>query len=149
MFRQIVSFVALMTLTAAAFGKGQTVSLSITGPSLTTPIHTTDEAAIDVSVWGGQFADWEAGAVNVPSDSLERYTVHFWVQVPRGTVQMKYVIDYVWDPETERALVYLPGPRNIWHQTNVYSILRRGQDGHWFHATQPWANAIKRVLQNR
>ncbi len=152
MLRQMIPCISLFILMSApgvALGKGDTVELSITGPALVAPVHTSDEVAIGVSVWGGQFADWDAGAVSEPPSALPRYLVHFWVQVPRGTVQMKYVVEYVWDSDAQRAYVHLPGPREIWHRTNVYSILRRGQDGHWFHATEPWGEAIRRVLSTQ
>ena len=139
---------ATMALAGSAFAKGTTVELSITGPGLSTPIHTSDASAINVSVWGGNFSDWDYGKVEEPSGDLEHYHVHFWVQVPRSTVvQLKYVIGYVWDADKGLALVYLPGPRDQWYQTNTYSILREGLDGHWFYATESWGKTLKKVLQ--
>jgi len=136
-----------LTMAPAAFGKGITVAISITGPGLETPLQTTDANAIDVSVWGGDFANWEAGAISEPASELPRYLVHFWVQVPRSsTVQLKYVVWYVWDPSQERALIYLPGPQDLWYRTNTRSILRDGFDGHWFYAVEHWAGAIKQSI---
>lgn len=141
-----VLLVAMVTFAGPVMGKGITVELSITGPGLSVPFHTRDSEVIDVSVWGGNFADWESGAVGEPDVDLDRYLVHFWVQVPRSTVQMKYVLWYVWDPNAQRAIVYLPGRRDPWYRTNVYSILREDRDGRWFFATAPWGTAMKRVL---
>ena len=142
---RLIILAALLVAANAAVAKGGTVQLSITGPDLGVPIHTSDEDAIGVSVWGGDFANWDAGAVAEPPETLQRYLIHFWVQAPRDSVELKYVVTYVWDSLAGRALVYLPGPRDIWHQTNVYSILRRGQDGYWFYATEKWGEAIARI----
>ena len=142
----IVLLAALVVATSAS-GKGVTVALSVTGPGIETPLQLTDESAVDVSVWGGNFANWEAGAVSAPAPELPRFLVHFWVELPRtDTVQLKYVVWYVWDTSQERALIYLPGPRDIWYRTNTRSILREGQDGNWFQASEPWGRAIKEAL---
>ncbi len=148
MIKILYSAILLVTMVSSAHGKGITVELSITGPGMSAPIHTSDAGAIDVNVWGGNFADWEKGVVDEPSLDLGRYLVHFWIQLPRSTtVQLKYVVWYVWDSDTQRALVYLPGPKDQWYRTNTYSILREGVDGHWFYASRPWGLALKKVLQ--
>jgi hypothetical protein len=98
-------------------------------------------------VWGGDFAKWEDGAQSEPSSELPRFLVHFWAQLPRNsTVQLKYVVWYVWDPSQEKSLIYLPGPRDSWYRTNTSTILRQGQDGNWFHAAEPWGRAIKESI---
>ncbi|SHF62546.1 hypothetical protein SAMN04487965_2420 [Microbulbifer donghaiensis] len=138
--------VIMQAMTNVAYGKGVTVELSITGPGLKAPVHTSDAEAIGANVWRGNFADWDSGVIEEPPAGLARYVVYFWVQVPRSTVQLKYALGYVWDPDTQRAVVYLPGPRDEWYRTNVSSILREGQDGHWFYASEPWGESVKRAL---
>jgi hypothetical protein len=144
-----VILLVAMTTAESASAKGPTVELSITGPGLNAPIHTSDPDAIDASVWGGNFADWGAGSVAEPIEALPRFLVHFWVQLPRsGGVHLMYVVGFVWDPSTERGIVYLPGPRDEWYRTNTSSIWREGKDGHWFHATEVWGKALERVLRD-
>ena len=126
--------------------KGTTVELTITGPGFELPIHTTDAAAISAFVWGSNFFEPEAGPVPVPGDTLPRMNVHFWVRSPDASIQMKYVVSYIWQPDGEFAVVCFPGPRDLWYRTNVYSILREGIDGHCFRASEDWGRAIKDAL---
>ena len=83
-----------------------------------------------------------------PSGGLDRYLVHFWADMGR-TVEMKYVVHYCWDEDAQSAFVYLPGPRDQFYRTNIYSIHRDGQNGKWYYATEQWGNAIRRILQEQ
>jgi hypothetical protein len=146
-FLHCAIFLATLVISTTASAKGITVALSITGPGLDVPLQTTDPGAIDVSIWGGNFAEFEDGAMAEPPIDLPRYLVHFWAELPRtSTVQLKYVVWYVWDPSREKALIYLPGPRDLWYRTNTRSILRENHDGKWFYATEPWGRAIKQTI---
>ena len=139
--------IAIVFVSGPAFGKGTTVQLSITGPGINAPLHLSDQSVITANVWFGNFADWDTGRVEPPVDDSSQYLVHFWVQFGPGDIQMKYVIRYHWNEELNRAVVCLPGRRDIWYRNNSYSILRDGQDGNCFYADQDWGAAIKAALQ--
>jgi hypothetical protein len=126
--------------------KGTTIELTITGPGFESPIHTSDPTAVSAIVWGTNFFDSEAGPVSVPDDSLPRMNVYFWVRLPDKSVEMKYVVSYIWQPGGEYAVVCFPGPREAWYEVNVSSILRKGVDGNCFRAENDWGRAIRRIL---
>ena len=126
----------------AALPKGTTVQLSITGPNLPRPVHSSDHALIAASVWGGNFANWNAGQAPAPDQNSPQYLVHFWVEFAPGDVHMKYVIRYQWDDDAQHAVICLPGRRDPWYTINVYSISREGKDGKCFYADDSWGRAV-------
>ncbi len=142
-----VILLASMVVASTTFAKGPTVQLSITGPGLSKPVHTSDADAIAVGVWSGDFFQRNDAEIK-PSGDLDRYLVYFWVDIGR-TVEMKYVVHYCWDEDAQSAFVYLPGPRDQFYRTNIYSIHRDGQNGKWYYATEQWGNAIRRILQEQ
>ena len=143
----IVWFLAATSFAISpCLAKGTTIELTIAGPGFESPIHTTDPTAISAIVWGTNFFELETGPVSAPADTLPRLQVHFWVRLPDKSVQMKYVVSYIWQPDGAYAVVCFPGPRDIWYRTNVYSILREGIDGKCFRAESNWGRAIKGIL---
>jgi hypothetical protein len=140
--------VALLSLLASipAFAKGPTVKLTITGPGLPEPIELTDEDAVSAGVWSGTFMVRERGMADAPASELPRYTVQFHVKLPRtDEVRMMYVVYYVWDAVTRRALVQIPAVEDQWYPLNVSTIGRCCQ-GRWFYAADRWGETIKAAL---
>lgn len=137
---------SLVAVVASPIGlaKGPTVQLSISGPGIELPIHTTDPAAIAPNVWGGDFAQVESGTVAEPVKDLPRYQVHFWVAL-RESAEMKYAVLFVPDARTGTAYVYFPGRESRWYSNNVATILTE-RNGNWFHAAPEWANAVTRAI---
>lgn len=149
MKRILTAFVcaaALVTIAVPAFAKGPTVALTVSGPSLASPVVVTNQEALAASVWGGEFANWGAGSVAAPSSELARYTVQFHVRPPRSDVKIMYVVTYVWDAAAREAFVHLPGRGEDGYWLNVGTILRDGHDGHWFRASDIWGRAIRQAL---
>ena len=152
--KSLFAIAIALLLPVSAMAKARTVQLSITGPGLSEPIHTTAPSAISASVWGGNFIELDGGPVPEPDISLPRYYIHFWVEAsswqeaPADSVQMKYVVWYVWEPIEERAFLYLPGQSDTWYRTNVRSIFRSGNEGNWFFASDMWGQVIRDVLRN-
>lgn len=126
--------------------KAPTAQITITGPQLETPLNVTDAEVTSAHVWMGNFADWKSGAVSAPTEESGRYFLHFWVRLKSDDIQLKYVLEYHWLNDEDRALICLPGRQNIWYSTNVYSILRTGQDGNCYYAEAEWGRAIRIVL---
>lgn len=64
-FRRACAVLALLAATVPQWcpAKGPTVQVSISGPGIGLPIHTSDPAAIAPSAWGGEFALASSGAV--------------------------------------------------------------------------------------
>jgi len=145
--RVITMFVALTSVLGVNLvaAKGATVQLTITGPGIEAPIHSHDESVISASVWGGGFADWDTGPIDGALAQRSDYQIYFWVQLPRGPIQMKYMIQYRWDSTSDRAVVCLPGERDPWYYVNVSSIIR-GNEGGCFYAEEKWGNAIHGIL---
>jgi hypothetical protein len=141
-------------LMSPAFGKGETVKLTIAQAGLPASLDTIDADAIAPNVWGGDFVDWESRP-QAPVANLPRYTIQFHVKPPREAVRMMYVVYYVWDSDAGRALVYLPGPGEKWYSLNVSTILRDGsdgrdwRDGQWYYATAAWTHAIQDVVRKQ
>jgi hypothetical protein len=144
--RGLVSLALAAALTPSLLAKGPTVKLAISGPGLADVLTVTDRKAIEATVWGGEFIDRQNGSVPEPPPGLPRYTIQFYVEPPRREVRMMYVVEYVWDPTSNRAIVHLPGRADTWYWLNVSTILRDGADGKWFYASTAWGAAIRRVL---
>jgi len=134
-----LALVIAVGIAASVAAKGTTVKLSITGPGLTEPLVVTDAAAL-VYVWSNDFI----GPVSVAPDSaLPRYQVSFHVQPVRSSnVRVMYVVQYVVDPRTREAFVYLPGRGEQGYRLNVSTMLRDNDDGRWHRAPQAWSRPI-------
>lgn len=133
-------FLITSILSNPAVSKVPTVALSITGPGFELPLHLDSPEVTEAHVWMGNFADWQSGAQQEPTGDLPRYAVHFWVRTT--PVQMKYVVDFVWDETHDKGYIYLPGRGDPRFYNNVYSILRENQDGKWFNASDTWGRAL-------
>jgi hypothetical protein len=57
-----------------------------------------------------------------------------------------YVVVYSKDRWTGEAFIYLPGRADDSYRRNISTILRGGQDGHWYHASQAWSTAMNAHL---
>jgi hypothetical protein len=144
--RSLVSLAFAAAFTSPLLAKGPTVKLAISGHGLPDVLTVTEPAALKANVYGGDFIELQKGAVPEPSPDLLRYTVQFYVAPPRSEVRMMYVVEYVWDCATNRALVHLPGPADKGYSLNTSTIIRSGQDGKWFYASHEWGTAIRNVL---
>jgi hypothetical protein len=137
-----------------ALAKAPTEKLVISGPGIAGLLETTDPRVITPSIWAGDFVDWNSKAA-APGVRHARYTVRFHVSQPRHESRAAYVVYYVWDPETERALVYIAGPGDEWYRVNAGSIVRDGsdgqswRDGQWYVANDAWGRAIHDLLQGQ
>ncbi len=125
--------------------KGRTVQLSITGPGLDSPLHSSAERLTSAGVWGGNHIEWDKGSIDRTVEKYPIYLIHFWVELPRGPIQMKYVLGFRWDKELDRAIVCLPGPKNPWYNVNASSIIY-GNEGECFLSSEEWGLAVKALL---
>ena len=139
-----VSLLLLVPCLVAA--KPPTAQITFTGPQLEMPLNVTDPDVISAHVWMGNFADWNSGPVIAPTDELQPYLLHFWVRLNPEDIQLKYVLEYRWLGDEDRALICLPGRQSVWYSTNVYSIRRRGQDGNCYYAEADWGRAVQTAL---
>jgi hypothetical protein len=134
-----LALVIAVGIAASVTAKGTTVKLSITGPGLKEPLVVTDAAAL-VYVWSNDFIGPVSGA---PDSALPRYQVSFHVQPIRSSdVRVMYVVQYVVDPRTREAFVYLPGRGEQGYRLNVGTMLRDNDDGRWHRAPQAWSRPI-------
>jgi hypothetical protein len=140
------TFALVVLVVAPAFGKGQTVKLTVSGPGISQPIDVTDRDAISASAWGNDFFDVENGPIAAPDAALPRYVVQFYVQPPQGgAVEMKYAVYLVLDRTAGRAMVYLPEPRDELYRLNS-AMVREGQEGKWYFASAKWSRALRVAL---
>ena len=139
--------IASVFATEATEAKGMTIELSITGPGLKVPLHSSDKLLTSANVWLGGIFDTQSPSIDTMVNESLDYRVHFWMQLPQGNIQMKYVVWYRWDNEANRAIVCLPGQRDPWYNVNVYSIIR-GYEGSCQDAEEKWGRAVKSILAN-
>jgi hypothetical protein len=148
MTRHIVLRVTVLLLlmgAGQAYAKAPTVKLAVSGPGIEQSVELTEKDAISANVWGGSFMDRQREMAEAPASGLPRYTVEFYVRLSDSDVRMMYVVYYVWDYESGRALVQIPGPSDKWYWHNV-STISRCCAGKWFYASTLWAESIRRVL---
>jgi len=124
----------LMLLNHSA-AKGRTVQLSITSPGLDSPLHSSAEQLTAAGVWDGDQIEWDKGPIERVAGELPMYFIHFWVELPRGPIQMKYVLGFRWDGGSNRAIVCIPDPNNPWYNVHVSSIIY-GNAGDCFLASE-------------
>jgi hypothetical protein len=143
------AMVVLVVLFAAstAQAKGTTVQLTITGPGLDVPFHTSAKSVTSANVWSGNYIDWEAGPIEAAGDDSLDYRIHFWVKFPEEPIDMTYIVRYRWDDEAKRAIVCLPGERDPWYSVNAFSIVR-GNEGSCFYADRDWGSAVRAAITN-
>jgi hypothetical protein len=131
----------------AAFAKGRTAKIMISGGGLTSAIEVTDPKILDISnVWAGYFLDRSRGTANEPRRGLQRYEVSFYIQIANNEVRQRYVVYYCPNPTAKPGYIYLPGKGETWYSLNVGAILRGEQDGKWNYASPAWEDLIKRVI---
>lgn len=131
-----------------ALAIGQTSELSISGPELDAPLHTTAEPLIAANVWLGNFIDWKNGPIEYHADESDMYRIHFWAKgIPDG-VRMIYVVFFSWDSKSNRPVVCLPGERTRWYRLNISTIYRGESDGRCYHAEEEWGNAVAKALES-
>lgn len=150
----VLAFLVIAPLTA----KGRTVRVELRDIASGAVSQMTDRAVLDrFNVWDGPgtysgnreattgfIVDWQAGAVDRPSNRLRRYELRFFVEPKRGPGpdELAYVVLYEHDAATGRGYVYLPGQTDEHFRTNVRSISRHGLEGHWFNASAAWQTAF-------
>jgi hypothetical protein len=139
--------VFIVSMSQPVYAKAPTAQVTITGPRLSTPLHASDPAITVANVWGGNFIDWEAGAVASPDADLSQYRIHFWINFGPDDFEMMYVLDYQWVKDSDRAIVCLPGRRDIWYRINTHTILRAGQDGNCYYTEDKWGRAVYAAIR--
>ena len=133
-------------MTVALRAKGTTVGLIVSGPGLRHPLTVISQEAIDANVWTGDFFDASSGHASAPPADWPRYQIQFKIAPARGEIRMMYAVDFVWNANADRALVYLPGRGDERYYLNTHTVLRADQDGHWFYAAPKWGRAIRHAL---
>lgn len=139
--------------------KGPTLKITIRASDLVSPVETTEKGILEnFNVWTGAgvetsngipqdkgfVADWGKGPVVEPAAKLRRYQVSFDV-IHQGP--SSYVILYVYDPETGKGYVYLPGSGEEFYKSNTYLILR-GVEGNWFAANETWKETANTLIEH-
>ncbi len=146
-FKQFISaslFILGLFSTCVA-AKGPTVEVTIVGPGMDIPIHSTSPDLTYPSVWSLQFVDAENGAVAEPPEDLARYECHFWVKWG-DAVRLKYTVLFVQESGESAGYVYIPGIKERWYSNNAFSIVRPGHDGKWFRASERWGKAVSSAV---
>ena len=144
-FMKIALALVATGVSSLCLAKGPTVMISVAGPGLALPVHSTGEVATSPSVWGAEFALVDLGAVSEPSEDLARYLVYFWVDLGEQD-EMKYTVQFVVDSTSNQAFVYVPGNGDRWYANNSFTIWRPETDGKWFIANPEWAQALRRII---
>jgi hypothetical protein len=144
----LATLAAIVLFTASGFSAAikETTRLSVSSPSFTAPIDITDAGVLSLSnVYGGGFIGLPASAPD--NDKVTSFVVTFDVQARDGVKVAAYVIGYAVDQQTGDGFVYLPGRDEPPYRRNVSTILREGQDGKWFRASDEWHAALKAHLR--
>jgi len=146
----------------AVSAKGVTTRATLRDVTLQTSIDIADPLVVSAfNVWAGPgtFAngvegttgfiiDWTAGIARDRPHGLARYEAMFYVRyLARPAEELVYVVLYDHDPASGRGFVYLPGRSDKYYWRNVRTILHGDNlEGHWFHATDAWHDAVNRLL---
>ncbi len=142
--------IVLMALGAprAAWAKGETVKLTLSGGGLAKDIELTDPEILKTShVWAGNFLDSSRGTVKEPPRGLPRYEVTFYVKLRDDEEAKKaYVVYYCPSQAAGQGYIYLPGKGDPEEKTNWGSMMRPGRDGKWNYAAGAWEELIKPVI---
>jgi hypothetical protein len=163
MKRSVVLFalVLLFAIPVRLSAKAETVKVVIQGADLTTPIQITDRKVLaDIQVFSGRgtysneekleepsfVIDWTQGTTGEPHESLPRYQVSFYADLPKERVI--YVVWYVFDAVTGEGYVYLPGKNDKDYTLNVRTIIR-GVEGNWFHSWTKWDAVAEKMIESR
>jgi hypothetical protein len=157
----IVVALIIVGVATAVFAKGLTTRITLRDTTLDTSIDITDPSVLGAfNVWAGPgtysngvegthgfIIDWAAGIARDRPNGPSRYEVMFYVRFAnRSTEELAYVVLYERDPASRRGFVYLPGRSEEHYGRNVKAILRHNLEGHWFHATEAWDNAVNSWL---
>lgn len=92
----------------------------------------------------GDFADWNAGAVEVPR-GLPIFNINFYCKAcepARGDTWRCYAVRYVPGRDGERGYIQIPGAGDNDYEVNVRSIYR-GVEGQWFRASEKWEALVR------
>jgi hypothetical protein len=139
--RVIAIIVLVWACFAAPVGaKGKTVKLVVSGGGLRQPIEISGKEILFANPWGDAFVSpWIA--VSEPASSGRRYEVSFYEEMGTNDVRVKYVVDYVPGVPGHGA-IHLPGRGDPRYRANVSTIIRDGQDGKWFPASDEWERVV-------
>jgi hypothetical protein len=136
----VTIFLAFVVVGVSVAAKGTTVKLMISGGMLTTPVEITGKDVLFANPWGEGFVHaWKS--IPAPPGDRRRYEVGFYEALPNRSVKMMYVVEYAPSPHG-RGAIHLPGRGEQHHRLNVSTILRDGQDGRWFPASDEWERVV-------
>ena len=131
---------ASVVIGVSVAAKGTTVKLVVSGGTLAAPVEIAGQDVLFANPWGDQFVRAWTSIPAPPGDS-HRYEVGFYEELPNRDVKMMYVVEYV--PSLDgRGAIHLPGHGDQHYRLNVSTILREGQDGRWFPASDEWERVV-------
>jgi hypothetical protein len=150
----------LTICTTPIVAKGATTKITFTELTAGTMIDLTDPVLLsEFNIWAGPgtfsgdtegadgfIIDWRFGVVPAPTNGSRRYEVVFYTESTREIASRRpdYVVVYTFDRSSGNGYVYLPGKGDKWYATNVGTIFR-GNEGHWFRASDAWQRAVERI----
>lgn len=136
---------ACVVVGVSVAAKGTTVKLVVSGGHLDSAIEITGKDVVFANPWGDAFVrEWKA--IPPPPPGTPRYQVSFYEELAPRNVKMMYVVEYSRSPKGDGA-IYLPGHGDERYRLNVSTILRDGQDGQWFPASDEWERTVGSRLQ--
>ena len=133
--------IALASVCAAESlgAKGQTVKLMVSGGGLRQSIEISGKDVWFANPWDGAFVRaWKS--VPPPAGS-PRYDVSFYEELRPRDVRMMYVVEYARSADG-RGAIHLPGHGDSRYRQNISTIMRDGQDGQWFPASDEWERVV-------
>lgn len=168
----VVIFLALLTLPAVAWPKGETTRIEIAGGDLASPIEINDPAIVSkFSIWNGpgvstsgpdgvphppayldpnrsagRFIDWPKGIVKERPASLRRYQVTFQIAGPvnsEGSFE-NYRFLYEFGPHSELGFMYLPDFSDVELRNG---LIYHGVEGNWFYSSESWETLVRPVIE--
>jgi hypothetical protein len=132
-------------LPQAASAKAPTVRITVSGVGLARSIEITDPRILDLSrSWGSAFLDASRQPLDQAPPGQAPYEVSFYFLIGHD-VRKTCVVYYYPGVSNDPGLLYLPGNGTAWG-LNVGTILRRGQDGKWNHASPAWDALMKDAI---
>jgi hypothetical protein len=157
--RIIFCLALFLVVSPAAWSKGVTVRIDVSGDGLSGPLSVTDPKIVEqFSIWSGPnsrwrsdggpwntdysriFIDFPGGTVDAPPDGLLRFEVEFIIA---GTptdppFDTTYNVQYAFDPSIANGYIYLPDHN---------PFISHGVENNWFNSTQSWEELVRPIIQ--
>ncbi|HJQ22458.1 MAG TPA: hypothetical protein VKA60_00990 [Blastocatellia bacterium] len=139
-----------------AQAKGKPDKIIVRSGKLGRPVEITDRNTLKgFDPWGGQFIDWNKGAIAEPAQKTFALEVYFYMKWPerhsrydQGDLKLIYALRYYPGRNGEPGYVYLPASGEAFYDINVGTISDAPRVGKWYYASPAWDAVMRQVMRS-